>query len=177
MARSKSRWSGTALRKIADEPEWKEFTAKWTDFKTENADWRQIDGVLTQIERADPAGLFLAFNSLDGNFPRMVGGFPYRGKKSDVQEVVSSLRKKVMDSFPTAKSELSNFEGTEIETLKDKAMTVSLAYRDNWFLFATDTELLLKTLGRYARSRTLRQGWRRTHCGRKRSNRARAIRT
>ena len=151
VARSKSRWSGTALRKIADEPEWKEFTAKWADFKAENLEWRQIDGVLSQIERADPAGLFLAFNSFDGEFPKMVGGFPYRGKKSDVQEVVSSLRKKVMDAFPTAKSDLSSYEGTEIETLKDKAMTVSLAYRDNWFLFATDTELLLKTLGRYIR--------------------------
>ena len=151
MGRSKSRWKETALRKIGDEPEWKEFTAKWDDFKAENPQMRDVNAVFDQIERADPAGLFLAFNSFDGNFPKAVGGFPYRGKKSDVQAVVSKLRGGILASFPAAKSELTSYEGTEIETLKDKDMTLSMAYRDNWFLFATDTEMLLKTLSRYIR--------------------------
>jgi len=150
--RSKGRWKETSIRKIADEPEWKEFTGKWDEFAAQNAEWHQVAGVLGQIERADPAGLFVAFSSFDGPLPKMVGGFPYRGKKSDVQAVVSNLRTKILDAYPAAKAgDLTNYEGTEVETLKDKDMTISMAYRDNWFFFASDTELLLKTLSRYIR--------------------------
>jgi hypothetical protein len=150
VARSKARWKGTSIYKISEEPEWKAFAGKWDEFAAQNAEWKQISGVFDQIERADPAGLFVAVTSFDGQSPKLVGGFPYRGKKSDVQAVVSSLRTKILDAFPAAKAgDLTNYEGTEIETLKDKEMTISMAYRDNWFLFATDTELLLKALGRY----------------------------
>ncbi|MEQ1851441.1 MAG: hypothetical protein ABMA01_07595 [Chthoniobacteraceae bacterium] len=148
--RSKARWKETAIRKIADEPEWREFTAKWDDFAAQNAEWREVNGVFDQLQRADPEGFFLAFNSFDGPFPKAVGGFSYRGKKSDVQAVVSSFRKRILDAYPAAKAgDLTNYEGTEIETLKDKDMTLSMAYRDNWFFFSTDNELLLKTLSRY----------------------------
>lgn len=148
--RSKARWKETAIRKIADEPEWKEFTAKWDDFAAQNAEWREVNGVFDQIQRADPEGFFLAFSSFEGPFPKAVGGFPYRGKKSDVQAVVSSFRKRILDAYPAAKAgDLTNYEGTEIETLKDKDMSLSMAYRDNWFFFSTDNELLLKTLSRY----------------------------
>jgi hypothetical protein len=151
VARSKARWKETSIHKISEEPEWKALTAKWDDFAAQNAEWKQFSGVFDQIERADPAGLFVAVTSFeDGKAPKLVGGFPYRGKKSDVQAVVSSLRTKILDAFPAAKAgDLTNYEGTEVETLKDKEMSISMAYRDNWFLFATDTELLLKTLSRY----------------------------
>lgn len=149
-ARSKTRWKETALRKIGDEPEWKEFTAKWDEFTTQNPQMREANGVLDQIERADPAGLFVALSSFDGQIPKFVAGFPYRGKKSDVQAVVSNLRQKILDAYPAAKAgDLANFEGTEIETLKDKDITISMAYRDNWFFFSTDNDLLLATLSRY----------------------------
>jgi hypothetical protein len=152
VARSKARWKETSIHKISEEPEWKALTAKWDDFAAQNAEWKQVSAVFDQIERADPAGLFVAFTSFDGPAPKLVAGFPYRGKKSDVQAVVSSLRTKILDAFPAAKAgDLTNYEGTEVETLKDKDMTISMAYRDNWFLFATDTDLLLKTLSRYIR--------------------------
>jgi hypothetical protein len=152
IARSKARWKETGLRKIGDEPEWKEFTAKWDDFAAQNAEWREVSRVFDEIERADPAGLFMAFTSVEPPAPKMVGGFPYRGKKSDVQAVVSNFRKRILDAFPAAKVEdLTSYEGTEIETLKDKDMTLCLAYRDNWFFFSTDNELLLKTLSRYVK--------------------------
>ena len=150
IGRSKSRWKETALRKIADEPEWKEFTAKWDDFKTQNAEMREVVGVFDQIEKADPAGLFFAFSSFDGPSPKVVGGFSYRGRKSDVQAVVASVRKKILDTYPAAKAgDLTSFEGSEIETLTDTDLTLSMAFRDNWFLFATDRDLLLGTLSRY----------------------------
>ena len=149
-ARSKVRWKDTSLHKIAEEPEWREFTAKWDAFAAQNAEWKEVSGVFGQIERADPAGVFVAMTAFDGPVPKMVGGFSYRGKKSDVQAVVSAFRTKLLDAYPTAKAgDLTSYEGTEIETLKDKEITFSMAYRDNWFLFATDTELLLKTLSRY----------------------------
>ncbi len=150
VARSKARWKETSIHKISEEPEWKAFTSRWREFAAQNTEWKQVSGMFDQIERADPAGLFLAATSFDGPVPKVVGGFPYRGKKSDVQAVVSSFRTKVMDAFPAAKAgDLTTYEGTEIETLKDKDITFSMAYRDNWFLFSTDTDLLQKTLSRY----------------------------
>lgn len=148
--RSLQRWKETSIYKISEEPEWREFVAKWDDFTTQNVGAKEFFGVIGEIQRADPAGLFFAMTSFDGNGPKFVGGFPYRGKKSDVQLVVGKLREQLLKSAPSVKSELVKHEGTEIETLTDKGITAVLAYADNWLFFGSDLDLLKGTLSRHA---------------------------
>lgn len=151
VARTLVRWKETSLQKIAEEPEWKEFTANWDKFVNENEVARDMFGVFGEVQKADPAGLFVAVTSVDANGAKLVGGFPYRGRKSDVEGVVRKLRENIVKAWPAAKSELTVYEGTEVETLKDPKFIAAMAYRDNWFFFATDTDLLLKTLSRYSK--------------------------
>ena len=147
--RTRKRWSETSLYKISQEPEWQQFTANWDAFVKENDIAREAMGVIGEIEKADPAGLFFALTSVDSPAPKIVGGFPYRGRKSDVEAVFRKLKNQILKSFPAAKSEISSYEGVEIETLQDREMTAAFAFRDNWFFFASDTEVMLKMLGRY----------------------------
>jgi hypothetical protein len=153
VSRTQDRWKETSLYKISQEPEWKEFTAKWDDFVAQNEMARDVFGFFGEVGKADPAGLFLAMTAIDSGagqpVPKIVGGFPYRGKKSDVEGVVRKLKEQLVKSWPAAKSELSTHEGVEIETLQDPQFTAAMAYQDNWFFFATDVELLRSTLSRY----------------------------
>ena len=153
VARTASRWNETSLHKIAEEPEWKEFTAKWDDFVAQNPVAKDVFGVFGEVKNADPAGLFVALTSIDATGAKFVGGFPYRGRKRDVENVVGKLREQIVKAWPAAKSEVANYEGVEVETLSDPKFTAAMAYQDNWFFFATDTDLLLKTLGRYAKKK------------------------
>lgn len=148
--RSLQRWKETSIYKISEEPEWREFTAKWGEFTTQNAGAKEFFGVIGEIQRADPAGLFLAMSSFDDKGPKFVGGFPYRGKRSDVQLVVGKLREQLIKSSPTLKSELVKHVGTEIETLTDTNFTAVLAYAENWLFFGSDLDLLKGTLSRHA---------------------------
>ncbi len=148
--RSSQRWKETSIYKISEEPEWREFVAKWDDFTTQNAGAKEVFGVIGEIQRADPAGLFIAMTSFDDKGPKFVGGFPYRGKRSDVQLVVGKLREQMLKSAPAVKSELVKHEGIEIETLTDKNFTAVLAYADNWFFFGSDLEVLKGTLSRHS---------------------------
>lgn len=150
VARSGKRWKETALYAISQEPEWKDFTAKWNDFKAQNEVARLAFGVVADIEKADPAGLFLAVSTIDGPFPKAVGGFPYRGKKSDVEGVIRQLREQLLKAYPAAKSDIAKIEDTEVETLTDKDFLAAMAFRDNWFFFGTDMGLMQQTLARYA---------------------------
>jgi hypothetical protein len=154
MARTASRWNQTSLYKISQEPEWKEFTAKWGEFVAENNVAKEAFGVFGEIQKADPVGMYLALTNFDAAGPKLVGGFPYRGRKDDVENVIKKLREQITKAFPAAKSEVTDFEGTAVETLKDPKFTAVMAYRENWFFFATDTDLLLKTLSRYSKKDT-----------------------
>lgn len=153
VARTSSRWNETSLHAIAQEPEWKEFTAHWDDFVAQNDVAKDAFGVFGEVRNADPAGMFLAVTSIDATGAKLVGGFPYRGRKRDVENVVGKLRERIVQAWPAAKSEVTNYEGVEVETLKDPKFTAAMAYQDNWFFFATDTDLLLKTLSRYGKKK------------------------
>jgi hypothetical protein len=147
-ARTRERWKDTNLYKLSQEPEWKEFAGNWENFVAEDAVFKNVSAVFGDLQKADPAGAYLALTSLEGSTPKIVGGFPYRGKKSDVEATVRKLKEKLLEMWPAAKSELTTYEGIEVETLKDLKFTAAMAYRENWFFFATDTDLLLKTLSR-----------------------------
>ena len=151
IARTAGRWNETSLHKIAEEPEWKAFTAGWDDFVAQNDIAKDVFGVFGEVQKADPAGLFIALTNFDNVGPKLVGGFPYRGRKGDVENVVNKLRQQIVKAYPAAKSEVADYEGTTVETLKDPKFTAAMAYQDNWFFFATDTDLLLKTLSRYGK--------------------------
>ncbi len=148
--RTGTRWKSTALHAISEEPEWKQFVAKWDDFKLQNDVAKSVFGVVADIEKADPAGLFVAVTSVEGLSPKVVGGFPYRGKKSDVEGVIRQLREQLLKAYPAAKSDIAKHDGTEIETLTDKNFTAAMAFRDNWFFFGTDLTLMQQTLSRHA---------------------------
>jgi hypothetical protein len=148
--RTLRRWEKTSLHDIAQEPEWKEFTAKVGDYLTTVEEGGMFMGVWEPIREADPSGMFLAFTAFDGPFPKFVGGFPYRGKKSAVQSGIGKLRGLITKGFPAAKSDLVQHEGTDIETLTDRNFSAVFAYRDNWFFFGSDLELMKGTLRRYA---------------------------
>jgi general secretion pathway protein G len=177
VARTLDRWKQNGIYLVSQEPEWKEFTANWDKFAAENEYAKDFFGVLEPIRKADPAGLFFAMAKPAGpiafgsSIPKVIGGFPYRGKKSDVEGVIRKLKEQLMKTWPGAKSELSKYEEIEIETITSATPLgifpvmpsvprpgdadgsafpkVHLAYRDNWFFFATDKALLTGTLDRY----------------------------
>jgi hypothetical protein len=151
VSRTATRWKATSLHQIGEEPQMKEFTSQWDNFVAQNGVARDVFGVFGEVQKADPAGLFLAVTNVDATGAKLVGGFPYRGRKGDVETVVAKLRERIVKAYPAAKSEISEYEGVAVETLKDPKFTAAMAYRDNWFFFATDTDLLLKTLSRYAK--------------------------
>jgi hypothetical protein len=105
VARTAARWKETSLNKIAEEPEWKAFAGGWNDFVQQNDVAKQVFGVFGEVQKADPAGLFLAVTNVDASGPKMVGGFAYRGRKGDVENVVNKLREQIVKAYPAAKSE------------------------------------------------------------------------
>jgi hypothetical protein len=146
--RSLERWKGTAIYAITQEPEWKEFTSKWDDFKTASEMARDVFGVLAEIEKADPSGMWIAMTAVEP-MPKAIAGFPYRGKKSDVESVVRKLKDELTKMRPGVKSEMTSFDGTQIEVLTDTAFTAVMAFQDNWFFLGSDLDLLRETLSRY----------------------------
>jgi hypothetical protein len=147
--RTGKRWSATSLNAIVQEPEWKEFGGKAIDFVMSRDETKTFFGVVNQISEADPSGFFLAFTEFKAPIPKMVGGLPYRGKKTAVTNGIGKLRELITKGFPAAKSDLVQYEGTDIETLTDTGFNANFAYRDNWFFFSTDLELIKGVLHRY----------------------------
>jgi hypothetical protein len=152
MARTAKRWEETSLYKIAQEPEWKEFTAKLDDFLFMSAPDKALFEIFNQIKEADPAGFFAATWAFDGPTPKFVGGIPYRGKKTAVKTAIEKLRELMFKGTSAVKSEIVKQEDTEIELVSGQGFSAAFAYRDNWFFFAGDVDQMKGLLQRYARA-------------------------
>ncbi len=153
VVRTMKRWEETALAKIANEPEWKAFSAKFGDFVFTNSQdpgGKMLFEVLSQIKEADPAGLFVAMSGPEKPQPTVVGGLPYRGKISAVKTAIEKLRGLILTGASAPKSEIVKFEGTDIEVITAQTTTYVFAYRDNWFFFGSELEAMKGLLQRYA---------------------------
>lgn len=148
--RTLKRWESTSLSHIAQEPEWKEFTAKFGEsVLTDVLDQSKLE-ILEQVKQAQPAGMFVAFTDVTGGMPAFVGGVPYRGKMTTAKAAIEKLRAAFLQGGPPPKSELVKVEGTEVEVLFNPGFSVAFAYRDNWFFFGSSVEGMKGLLQRYA---------------------------
>lgn len=151
VARSLERWKGTAIYKISQEPEWQAFAAKLDQYLFSLLPEKGLGEGVQLLQEADPSAFFVAISDPEAANPRFTGGVAYRGKQTLVKSAIEKWQKFLLSGVAAPKSEIVKHEGTDIEQLSSSGRTfAAFAYRDNWFLFASDVEQMKSLLQRYA---------------------------
>ena len=97
---------------------------------------------LQDIEQLGPKHAFLALTSMDGNTPKFVGGFRFRGSQEEAERIIGRWRSAFLEQTPAAKREKVQYQRHEIELVTATPFTIATTYDRPWFFAATDlTEL------------------------------------
>jgi len=141
IARTKARWPLTALAKIGAEPEVKAFMEK------PKAQAGELpDAWIKKLEAVDVREAFVAATSFDGNQPKVIAGFSYRGKKEAVDAILADAKKATQAQSPDGKSDIVQHGKATIETFVTSKMTLAATDINGWYFIATDLDLIKQTL-------------------------------
>lgn len=142
---TRERWKKTALYQIAHEPEIQAFLARPKAKLPKNSNVaNRVDRVL----RVNPKEAFLAVTSISDRIPKFVGGFSFKGEKSEVEKLTNELKQKAQAAMPAIKTDLIKYQTTEIETLSADEITIASSFKDNWYFISNNLDLLKATLDR-----------------------------
>lgn len=143
--RSRARWRETALYKIAHEPEVMAFLEKPESKVPQNG---EVENEIGEAKKIGAKEAFIAVTSLDGNAPKVVAGFDYRGSRQDAEALATEVKTQLKSQYPAGKSDLVKYGLEEIETYEANGTLVASVFKDHWFFISDDLDLLKATLGR-----------------------------
>jgi len=103
---------------------------------------------LREIEQLVPKNAFFALTSIDGNSPKLVGGFRFRGRSKDAEPVISKWRSNFVAKNPRATQQKLQYQGHEIELISATPFALATVYDGPWFFAATDVMELKALLDR-----------------------------
>ncbi len=149
VGRMRERWGETALREMTLQPEWQPYAQKLDEFLRTSFGGAETGEVFAWWKDAELASVFAAFSGLWSAEYQWVAGFSYRGKKTAAKAAIERWQKATVNKWPNLKSEMVQFENTEIESVTSTSGALALAYRDNWFLVASGVEPMKALLRRY----------------------------
>ncbi len=145
--RSRDRWTKTALYQIAHEPEVLAFLERPESKIPQRS---KIDDRVAQVKRIDPREAFIAVTAItDANVPKVIAGFSYHGKKTDVDALLAELRKTAQRIAPAGKSDIIKSGANEIETFTNGQTTFAASFKEDWFFLTDDLDLMKNTLDRF----------------------------
>jgi hypothetical protein len=146
--RTRERWKETALFKIHQEPEVQAFLERPLSRIPRNESWNELMGDLARVQ---PNDLFTAITSVQETVPKIVGGFEYQGKKTDVEAVMAKLKSRIQAAQPTGRSDVQMHEGATLETFSTASGVIASVVMEDWVFVSNDIDLLKATLDRHAR--------------------------
>ncbi len=146
LPRTQTRWQETALAMIAREPEVAAFLERPLSRLPKHPVWEKTKA---HFRAAQPRQFFAALTALEGQMPRIAGGFAYDGPREALEAILNDLRTAAADASPAGKSELIRHGNYEIESFSDRDVTVAWVIADQWCFSANDVNLLKATLDRY----------------------------
>jgi hypothetical protein len=143
LPRTALRWNGTALSKIAQEPEMKTFLEKPLARLNSNAGAGEASAHLLALK---PGNIFFALTGLSDSGANGVVGFQYWGGRDAFEKAVARMRKAALgENAPLAKE---TFDGVEIVTAGSPGSAICSATLGNWGFLASNPELIKAALNR-----------------------------
>jgi len=144
--RSLDEWHHCDIYQLYREPSVQDFLRKpLANLPTPKAFGAQT---LQEIEQLDPKHAFLALTSMDGNNPKFVGGFRFRGSQHEAERIISRWRSALSEQTPAAKREKLQYQRHEIELVTVTPFTLATTYDRPWFFAATNLADLKALLDR-----------------------------
>ena len=144
--RSLDEWHHCDIYQLYREPSVQDFLRKpLANLPTPKAFGAQT---LQEIEQLDPKHAFLALTSMDGNNPKFVGGFRFRGSQQEAERIISRWRSALSEQTPAAKREKLQYQRHEIELVTVTPFTLATTYDRPWFFAATNLADLKALLDR-----------------------------
>jgi len=144
--RSLDEWHHCDIYQLYREPSVQDFLRKpLANLPTPKAFGAQT---LQEIEQLDPKHAFLALTSIDGNNPKFVGGFRFRGSQQEAERIISRWRSALSEQTPAAKREKLQYQRHEIELVTATPFTLATTYDRPWFFAATNLADLKALLDR-----------------------------
>ncbi len=137
--RTRDEWRQSDIYMLYREPAVQDFLRKPLASLSEKDTASQT---VQEIEQLEPKNVFFALTSIDGNNPKLVGGFRFRGSVADAERVIGKWRSSFLEKNPGAKHETLQYEHHQIDVVSATPFTLATAYDRPWFFAATDlTEL------------------------------------
>ena len=144
--RTRDEWYRSDIYQLYHEPAVQDFLRKpLGNLPTPKAFGAQT---LREIEQLDPKHAFLALTSMDGNNPKFVGGFRFRGSQQEAERIISRWRSALSEQTPAAKREKLQYQRHEIELVTVTPFTLATTYDRPWFFAATNLADLKALLDR-----------------------------
>ncbi len=141
--RSALRWQGTALARIAREPEVKAFLEKPLARLQADPGAGEAGGILAGLK---PGQIFVAATGVAAGRADIVVGFQYWGGKADFDAAVARLRKEL----PPGPESRESHEGDEIVSTSHGSFVLGSATCGRWGFLSTDPSVLRVLLDRVA---------------------------
>lgn len=143
LPRTALRWNGTALSKIAQEPEMKAFLEKPLARLNANAGAGEASAHLLALK---PGNIFFVLTGLSDAGADGLIGFQYWGGRDAFEKAVARMRKAALgENTPLVRD---TYEGTEIVTAGGPGSAICSATLGNWGFLATSAELIKTALHR-----------------------------
>lgn len=140
---SAMRWQKTGLNALLKE---KEVQACLT-FPDEKILKRTSTG-FAKLKDLNPSEAFLAFASLDPKNPKVLAGIGYSGKRDAFENLLDELKSDLRKSYPEIKTQTLKHNQAKIQAFSNAQFFLAVAFSEDWFLAATDLELLTSALDR-----------------------------
>ena len=141
------RWRGTALAKIASEPEMKAFLGKPLGHFQSIAGVKESGTILGSLK---PSALFVAVANVSVNKADVLVGFQYWGGRKDFESAVARMRRELPAS---AKAPVPvDYAGDGILSSQHGAVRIVSATHGRWGFVATSEELVKGALDRVSGS-------------------------
>src|SRR5262249_20746287 len=103
---------------------------------------------LEGFERLEPKDLFLAITTWDDAGPKTVGGFRFKGRLEDADQVLVHWRDSLQKRFPNATQEVVEYEEHQIHTITILRQTMVTAVDKHWVFAANSLDGLKAILDR-----------------------------
>ncbi len=145
LKRTRERWQGSDLYQIWREPAVQALLERPLRGLPQNGRGRKI---LSDFLQLKPTDSFLALTTLEGNEPRLVGGFHFDAAEEAARQFIARREAEWLPNTTAAQRETIVYEQHKIETVTVSHLVLAMVYDNRWFLAANDVAVLKAVLDR-----------------------------